>query len=121
MKKVILFLLILPIFVNAQGNIDSLKAILTQSKDSVRVEVLLNLSDIYIEKSNIHALEVAENALKLSSRLDNEKLMGKSFLQLGRVLHVEGKYREALQHYKNCARGFRFCSCLCSKDRTLKS
>jgi hypothetical protein len=67
MKKVILFLLILPICVNAQGKIDSLKALLNQSKDSVRVEVLLNLSDIYSEKSNMHALEVAENALRLSS------------------------------------------------------
>ena len=69
-----------------------------------------NLSDIYISMVELHALnkqykqaeEAGQNALKYAELLDNNFMLMRSWLAIGKFQNLQGKYISAVESLKKC-------------------
>lgn len=69
-----------------------------------------NLSDVYISKVDLYiylndfekAVKAGENAVKYAEFLDNDFMMMRSWLSIGKLQNIQGKYTSAIESLKKC-------------------
>ncbi|MDE3740791.1 histidine kinase dimerization/phosphoacceptor domain -containing protein [Maribacter polysaccharolyticus] len=69
-----------------------------------------NLSDVYISKVDLYtylnnfekAVEAGENAVKYAELLDNDFMLMRSWLSIGKLQNIQGKYTSAIESLKKC-------------------
>jgi signal transduction histidine kinase len=101
MRRVIklFFLLLIPVFSNEQTIVaDSLKQLLkTEMKDTIRVNLLVNLAITYQYSKTDTALLLAQQALSLSKKTDFTKGEALSLNRIGSIFNITGNYPRALK------------------------
>lgn len=101
-KLVFLFCLfsLQQIIAQEQVKIDSLQIRLQNAReDTAKVNLLFQLSDIYGRTDIIKALQYSKDALQLSTRLNSDLFIARSYIKLGSHLIVMGNYDEALKNF----------------------
>ncbi len=94
------FLLLLAVFTcngsfAAKSDIDSLINILPQTKDSVKVSVLIKISQFYQSRETEKSLDYCNQALELSQKLGNKWLIGSTYYRFGNIYNGMGDYTKA--------------------------
>jgi len=101
MKKAIVFMVTIFCVTNlhAQTNVtDSLKQLLkTETKDTIRVNLLVNLAITYQYSKTDTALLLAQQALSLSKKTDFTKGEALSLNRIGSIFNITGNYPRALK------------------------
>ncbi len=103
MRTRIYFLLIL-FFAFAKGtnvhaqNIDSLLNVLPQTKDTLRVKTLLDISNYYNNKDNDKALEYSLRAIEAAKKTNNLKFVALSNVLVGNNYNSMGDYSNAISY-----------------------
>lgn len=94
--------LLLPsgVFCQEKKEIDSLIQQLTDAKtDSVKVDVNIALSRIYMVSELSRSLEYAETAVEVAEKMENSKVLSKSLMNIGNVYFNQGFFELALRQY----------------------
>ena len=79
---------------------DSLINVINFSKiDSNKANALLSLADLYSVNNIDSAILFAKNALEISKRINHNKLINLSYVELGWAYYMNGNYPEALKNY----------------------
>ncbi len=85
----------------SQDNADSLKTIFNNSSEIKKIELLNNLTSIYIDESNWEEAEAsALKSIDLSIKLENDSLLIQGYQKLGLVFYHQSSYAEALNNWK---------------------
>lgn len=90
------FLLILSSVFSQNAKIDSLKAILSQSQDSTKLAVLLEICWQYRNVQSDTAILYGERAIKLAKDLNNDLQQAKAYNYLSAIYRNKGDYAAAL-------------------------
>ena len=101
MKRTLLILLaILPILTFSQTTkIDSLKQVLNQPlEDSVRINTLLRLYNVYEDGKINEGKQYLELALDLAENFDNQILLSEVRLNLGKYYNITGDYEKSIEN-----------------------
>lgn len=104
MKLCLIFLLcfisLQQILAQDQMRIDSLQIKLNNAKaDTTKIKVLLELSEVYSFSEFLKSLQLAKDALDISTHIGNKIYIVRSNIVIGNNLLFLGKYGEALNHY----------------------
>lgn len=92
-----LFFSIQVISAQNQLKIDSIQIKLDNStEDTVKVKLLLELSDLYYRDDLVKSLQEAKQALQISEEINNDLYITKSRIKIGNCLIFIGVYDEAL-------------------------
>ncbi|MCX6312547.1 MAG: tetratricopeptide repeat protein [Bacteroidetes bacterium] len=78
---------------------DSIKRVIGFSNDTNRINLLLKLTEAYLNYAPKLAVESAQEAKVLASQLQNDNLEAKSLNILGRVYFRIGNFKDALSFY----------------------
>jgi len=94
--------LLLPVLFKAQNNsLDSLRLVLAKtSTDTVRVNVLNNLSLQFITVDLDSSAAYADKALRLATTLGFKKGLEKAYAMTGNVNYYQGNYAKAIESFK---------------------
>lgn len=79
--------------------VDSLKALIKKSNDADKIELLKLLCYEYNVTNPDKALEYAEEAMKLSVRLNNPKGLAGAYNSFGNAYYYKGNYSKTLEYY----------------------
>ena len=105
MKKYLIILFILFIYSShllfSQTKIDSLESQLEKAADIEKVEVLNELTKVYLNKSPQKALDYSNQALELSERLDYIKGKAEALKNIGAGNYYLSNYDKSLEYYLN--------------------
>ena len=99
---IILFCILSMLQIHAQDQlkIDSLQVKYNNAKaDTSKIKALLDLSEVYSHSDFIKSLELAKEALDISTRIGNKIYTVRSNILIGNDLLFLGKYDEAVNHY----------------------
>lgn len=98
-----LFFSVQTISAQNQLKIDSVQVKLDNTtEDTVKIKLLLELSDLYYRDDLVRSLEEAKQALQISTEIRNEFYVTKSRIQTGNCLIFIGVYDEALDNLLKC-------------------
>ena len=78
---------------------DSIKRVIGFSNDTNRINLLLKLTEAYLNYAPKLAVESSQEAKVLASQLQNDNLEAKSLNILGRVYFRIGNFKDALSFY----------------------
>jgi adenylate cyclase len=82
------------------GNVDSLQQLLNRTgQDTNRVKILLDLSKEAIGDNPDQSMAYAEDARKLSEKLDFKKGLAAAFKGIGRAYYTKGDYVQTLNYW----------------------
>ena len=101
MRRFLIFFVFLHFYSSyAQTQIDSLTGLLEQSiADTTRINVLNELSVEFRSKDPDLGLRYAQDALELSSEIDNQVLKSSSLNNIGVILELQGNLSIAMEKY----------------------
>ena len=107
MKKLLILLLgffcLQALYAQDQVKIDSLQIRLQNAReDTAKINLLFQLSDIYGRNDILKALQFSKDALQLSTQLNSDLFIARSYIKLGSHLIVMGNYDEALKNFLTC-------------------
>lgn len=107
MKKLLILLLgffcLQALYAQDQVKIDSLQIRLQNAReDTAKINLLFQLSDIYGRTDILKALQFSKDALQLSTQLNSDLFIARSYIKLGSHLIVMGNYDEALKNFLTC-------------------
>ena len=107
MKKLLILLLgffcLQALYAQDQVKIDSLQIRLQNAReDTAKISLLFQLSDIYGRTDILKALQFSKDALQLSTQLNSDLFIARSYIKLGSHLIVMGNYDEALKNFLTC-------------------
>lgn len=108
MKKISFFLSVLLItcLAYSTNNIDSLENVIENTEnDSIKAEILLQISYLYLQTDNIKANDYAEKAKKIFEKRNSKK--GLAFYYYIQGLINKRNYQKALLNYENALRLFK--------------
>jgi signal transduction histidine kinase len=109
MKKILphLFLFFLPLLSLGQTNkIDSLQAALATAKDTIKVNLLLDISKSYISSDPTQAIMYANQAKNLASDLKFQRGEAYALKNIGLAYYVQGNYVEVLKYWQQSLKIF---------------
>lgn len=69
--------------------------------DNTRVNLLIKLSRAVNTHSPDSAMLLAQNAMVIAKRSENEKNIARAYRAIGRVFYNQGRYSSAIENYKN--------------------
>jgi len=104
MKKLLLllFLLLIQLITFAQNTkLDSMQAQLATAKDTVKVNLLLDISKAYVGKDREKVISYARQAEKLAQTHHFARGEAYALKNIGLAYFVEGKYNEALTYWQS--------------------
>ncbi|MBL3655062.1 ATP-binding protein [Fulvivirga sediminis] len=78
--------------------IDSLRAVILQSNDTIRIKGLISLSMAYQNSDLDSALHYAEKCLQEAQKLGYKESLGDALINLGRLKRDKGQYDVALEY-----------------------
>ncbi|MGZ4033811.1 MAG: tetratricopeptide repeat protein [Bacteroidia bacterium] len=103
--SILFSLLIVSVFSVGQNTADSLKNLLSSSKeDTAKVNVLIKLSDEFRTSNINQSLEYANQALRLSEQLNFTAGLISSNNSIGIANYFMSNYPQALSHYIKCTK-----------------
>jgi signal transduction histidine kinase len=109
MKKILplLCLLLLPVLSFGQpSKLDSLQAALATAKDTIKVNLLLNISKSYISSDPAQAIVYANQAKELAAELGFPRGEAYALKNIGLAYYVQGKYGDVLQYWQQSLKIF---------------
>ncbi len=109
MKKILLFLslLLFPLLsFSQQSKLDSLQAAVSTSKDTIKVNLLLDISKIYISSDPAQAISFARQAQDLAAKLKYSKGIAYALKNIGLAYYVQGNYGEVLKYWQQSLKTF---------------
>ncbi|HTH55457.1 MAG TPA: tetratricopeptide repeat-containing sensor histidine kinase [Cyclobacteriaceae bacterium] len=87
---------------NGQTTEKQLRDSLSITKDDItKINLLIKLSRAVNTHSADSAMLLAQNAMVIAKRSENEKNIARSYRAVGRVFYNQGKYSSAIENYKN--------------------
>lgn len=102
MKKIIFVLILIICILNSfsQSKIDSLKCILEEVRDTQKVTILIELSARLIDSVETEALQYSDDAIDISSKINNNQKLADAYFGKGNNLRAVFKYEDALTCFK---------------------
>lgn len=101
MRKAATLILFFLMALEVDAQLDSLHNKLLFANDSVKSEALLAISSNYNGKNTDSVFFYALEAMKYAEKYNNEKMIGRSFTNLGTAMLYYRKYDSALYFYNN--------------------
>ncbi len=99
MRRATTLILFFLMALEVDAQLDSLHKELLLANDSVKSEALLAISSNYNGKNTDSVFFYASEAMKYAVRYNNEKMIGRSFTNLGTAMLYYRKYDSALYYY----------------------
>lgn len=98
--RLLLFLLSVPFAVFGQGKEDSLKSILQKTAtDSDRVDLMVQLSAVYMSSNLVTAQGYAIDAIRVSEKVNYKKGIADGYRYLGNSQYNQSQYKEAVDSW----------------------
>jgi len=101
MKKILLYLFLLFLIssVHGQTEVDSLERALKNAKnDTVKIKLLIQISDSYLKSDNKKALEYAQKAEEINIKRGTDKYKAQAYRQISLCNHELFNIDEALKN-----------------------
>ncbi len=98
-KCTILLLIILAVNISGQTKIDSLKQLLPSKQGQERYAILTGLFSEYIYIDAVQAINLAEEALKIATDLNDDKKIADSYYNIGFGKYRNTEYPAALKNF----------------------
>lgn len=101
MRHLVFLLILFPGILFSQTNeIDSLKSILSNSEDTIKVEILIEIYKKYESGKILEGKKYLDEALTISEKIENINWKGKVLLHLGNFYSITGDYQKAIDQFK---------------------
>ncbi len=90
-----------------QNEIDSLLKILPVSHDEERVDILVQLSKLYLSISMVSSREYAKMALKNATDINDKTRIAEAYKLLGNISYYKGEYNDVIGFYDSSLMQYR--------------
>ncbi|MEW6196378.1 MAG: tetratricopeptide repeat-containing sensor histidine kinase [Bacteroidota bacterium] len=102
--KLLFFILVNQLLVNAQPNLDSIMRNISKDPDTTKIRILNDYTWTYRSKDPTAALRSGQEALRIALTIENKSLQAKSLNLIGVVYRNLGDYDKAITYYKDALR-----------------